>query len=129
MLLTSGIVVLLLAQVWNSLGSAPTTGVDHAIGIEHAIGALAGVETRLFSASATLDEMSAHANAHDGSPSAHAQKEAERIERERQERAGHPRGPLPPGRRAEAPHQDQEGQGAEHARAARRLGVVTARGG
>ena len=44
-------------------------------------GALAGVETRLFSASATLDEMSAHANAHDGSPSAHAQKEAERIER------------------------------------------------
>ena len=72
MLLTSGIVVLLLAQVWNSLGSAPTTGVEHAIGIEHAIGALAGVETRLFSASATLDEMSAHANAHDGSPSAHA---------------------------------------------------------
>ena len=81
MLLTSGIVVLLLAQVWNSLGSTPTTGVEHAIGIEHAIGALAGVETRLFSASATLDEMSAHANAHDGSPSAHAQKEAERIER------------------------------------------------
>ena len=82
MLLTSGIVVLLLAQVWNSLGStSPTTGVEHAIGIEHAIGALAGVETRLFSASATLDKMSAHANAHDGSPSAHAQKEAERIER------------------------------------------------
>ena len=82
MLLTSGIVVLLLAQVWNSLGStSPTTGVEHAIGIEHAIGALAGVETRLFSDSATLDEMSAHANAHDGSPSAHAQKEAERIER------------------------------------------------
>ena len=32
MLLTSGIVVLLLAQVWNSLGStSPTTGVEHAI--------------------------------------------------------------------------------------------------